>query len=112
MLAAMEQTDRESTRWQWRLRPLMTWTLVGLTAFFFIATLVQLVTLNQRIERSPSIDTQAVLAKVPCAPPVTEAQCIQRQRLALSVAFEAHIIERRHHQAGVTLMASIWSRYL
>ncbi len=89
--------------WQAAMRPLMVAMLVGLTLFFFAATLFQVARLNERIEASPKLDTAALLA-----PPAAGAD----RRLNIAVALEAHTIALRHHEAGVLLMAALWSRYV
>jgi hypothetical protein len=109
----MSQSSADATtEWQWRSRPLMVGVLAVLTVFFFSGTLYQLVELNRRIENSPTLDAAALLQQTVCPPALSSAECMEYRRLNLAVSLEAHIIAKRHHQAGVTAMASIWSRYL
>lgn len=89
------------TAWQRRLLPLMVRMLVALTAFFFIATLGELLYLNWRIQSTP-----------PDQPALTSASPEDTLRLHVLAALEADIVARRYHQANVTLMAAIWSKYL
>src|SRR4051812_14321466 len=48
--------DPAEYRWQVRLLPLMSRMIVGLTIFFFAASLGQLIYLDRTIERVPAVD--------------------------------------------------------
>lgn len=98
--------------WQRYLRPLMSAMLVGLTVFFFVATLFQLVSLNARIEASPQLAPAQLLAMAACPPALPAPACLEERRLRMSAVLEANVVARRHHEAGVQVMAAIWSRYL
>ena len=50
------RTARGEAAWQKRLLPLMVIMLVTLTAFFFVASFVQLYYLQTRIEHAPQLD--------------------------------------------------------
>jgi hypothetical protein len=86
--------------------------LAGLTIFFFAATLLQLVNLNSQIAATPRLDPASLAAMPSCPQPLSYDDCRSEQRLRVAVLLEANLIERRHHEASVQLMASIWSRYL
>lgn len=111
-LVMTQSIESTTTEWQWRSRPMMVSILAVLTLFFFSATLYQLLELNRKIEQSPRLDTVALLKQTGCPEALSNAECNEYRRLNLAVSLEAHVIARRHHQAGVTIMASIWSRYL
>jgi hypothetical protein len=101
---------RAEARWQRQLLPFMVTMVVGLTVFFFVASLVQLYHLQQRIEHGPSLDLDRVFGSPRSDPPgLSSREAIQWQTL---VALEAHALQRRYHQANVLLMARIWTRYL
>ena len=108
--ATPEEKNEHDT--QRRLRPLMVGMLVTLTLFFFAVTLYQLVVLNQRIDQSPEIDTAVLLAPTACPATLPGDACQAYRRTNISVALEVNLVARRHHQANVMLMASVWSRYL
>lgn len=72
--------------------------VVGLTLFFFLATLVQLVYLHLNIKDAPEIQSVSLDDLDPEA----------RQRYIL----EVYVINKRHHQANVLLMSRVWTRYL
>jgi hypothetical protein len=104
------QTARTEARWQRQLLPFMVAMIVSLTVFFFVASLVQLYYLQQRIEQGPSLDLNRVFGSSPSDPPELRSRdAMQWQTL---VALEAHALQRRYHQANVLLMARIWTRYL
>jgi hypothetical protein len=98
--------------WQRRLLPLMTRMLVGLTAFFFIVTLGQLLYLNSSIQSSPTLSHDDLMASVPTATADSGTAGSDVDRLRLLASLEANVVARRYHQANVALMASIWSKYL
>ncbi len=106
------QTAEFDRRWQSAMRPMMILMLVGLTLFFFVATLFQVARLNERIDASPKLDTAALLAHPVCSAVRDEAACTAARRFEVAVALEAHTIAARHHEAGVLLMAALWSRYV
>ncbi|HEX5376050.1 MAG TPA: hypothetical protein VFW48_07820 [Solirubrobacterales bacterium] len=104
--------SRFDQNWQSYLRPLMSAMLVGLTVFFFAATLFQLVNLNARINASPQLEPSTLLALSACPPAVVGEACLAERRLRMAALLEANALARRHHEADVQLMAAIWSRYL
>lgn len=106
------QTSDFDRRWQSAMRPWMIAMLGGLTLFFFVATLVQVVRLNERIETTPRLDASTLLAATTCGSTRSDAACEAERRLFVAVALEAHTIALRHHEASVLLMAALWSRYV
>lgn len=98
--------------WQERLLPLMARMLIGLTVFFFVASFVQLFYLHTRIENAPTIDVGRLLRTVGAEEPLVEAERLAIQQANTAAALEVNVIERRHHQANVLLMARVWTNYL
>lgn len=94
-------------RWQLRLLPLMSRMIVGLTIFFFAATMVQLYYLDTRIERVPQPD----LARLGIAPDTARA-AQPTPELRLLASLDLALLERRYHQANVFLMGRLWTSYL
>lgn len=84
--------------------PLMIRTVVGLTVFFFVATLGQLVYLNSRIHDAPELDISNVA--------LPESTDLDASRLRAQILLESIAIARRYHQANVLLMSRVWARYL
>ena len=101
-----------STAWQRRLLPLMVRMIVGLTVFFFVATLVQLVYLHWSIQSGPTVDTVQGLGLIgqpsnnPTPDPLATAE------LKRGFLLEVYAIDRRYHQGNVLLMSRVWTRYL
>jgi hypothetical protein len=82
--------------------------LVGLTVFFFIASLVQLLYLHARIADPPGADLyERLQAAIPEQPGVKSAES-----LPVYAALEAQALNRRYHQGNVLLMSRIWVSYL
>jgi len=117
--AAAGSADRT---WQRRLMPLMVGLLVTLTAFFIVASFVQLYYLQTRIEKAPRLDLEPAMASLDEIAKDMQSGKIQDQRAfnsrleqarwkTLSI-LEANVLQRRYHHAGVLLISRIWTRYL
>lgn len=92
------------------LSPLARWMLIGLTVFFFAASLGQLAYLHDRIEYSGQAGFGARLAALVEASP--SADRVALLDLQARVALEEHALARRYHQANVLLMSRVWITYL
>ena len=103
-----ELVAQDKTTWQNRLLPLMTWMLVGLTLFFFIASFVQLFYLHNRIDDAPVSELPPFVAEE-SEKAGASFQAMQWHTLAV---LENYTLNQRYHQANVLLMARIWTRYL
>jgi hypothetical protein len=107
--------DKTLERWQERLLPFMLAVILLLALFFFVASLVQLYTLQQHIlETAPLTafdlpDLPAQLAAQSIHDPETTLAAGRFQTLAL---LDLYALQRRHHRASVLLMAREWVRYL
>jgi hypothetical protein len=113
--AALSTESREegaTSEWQERLLPTMTRMVVGLTIFFFVATLVQLAYLHWTISRSPAVAVHETLETLTLDSSATRDEVQAASELKIMAALEAYVLQRRYHQASVLLMASIWTRYL
>ncbi len=101
--------------WAWNrlLLPVMIGMVVGLSLFFFAASMWQLYTLQQSIADSPPLDLSVTLAQMrlpEASSDIAARQALQRwQTLSL---LEQHALNQRYHQANVLLMARVWVRYL
>jgi len=78
--------------------------LVGLTVFFFVATLGQLVYLHTSILKAPVLNDS--LLHLP------DGTNLEASRLRAQVLLESNAIARRYHQANVLLMSRVWTGYL
>ena len=94
--------------------PLMRRVVIGLTVFFFIASAVQLAYLHVEIVNAPQRDFSEVEKMMRQA---QEASTTAEQRLpaaaiAALTTLEVSAMERRYHQANVSLLTRTWTRYL
>ena len=117
--ATVGSSDRT---WQRRLLPLMVGLLVALTAFFIVASFVQLYYLQTRIEKAPRLDLGPAMTSLDEIAKDMQSGKIQDPRAlnsrieqarwqTLSI-LEANVLQRRYHHAGVLLISRIWTRYL
>ena len=119
---AVESVLSGEEAWQRRLLPLMVSILVGLTAFFFIASFVQLYYLQNRIEHAPQLDLRSAINSFDDFEKDVKSGAVKDKavfdnrfeyaRWKMLSLFEANALERRYHQAGVLLISRIWTRYL
>ena len=116
------RAGRAEQTWQRRLLPLMAGMLVALTAFFFVASFVQLYYLQTRIETAPQLDLKTVMAtfdelennpkNLAVNNETTFDNRLEYSKWKMLALLEANALQRRYHQAGVLLISRIWTRYL
>lgn len=94
----------------WHLLPWMTKMVMGLTLFFFLASAAQLIYLHFKITAAPETDLEYSLAMMEDAG-ADGAKLTGAALAALSV-LELGVVERRYHQANVSLLSRVWTRYL
>ena len=95
-----------------RMVPLMAATLIVLGAFFFAASLWQLINLNQAAQNAPGLEIGQIepyLENLAGATTLEQQQAIQR---ALLTSLELDVTTRRHYYSRVFLQASMWVKYL
>ena len=92
--------------WQERLLPLMIRMVVGVTLFFFVTSLAQLIYLHFNIQQAPRLDYSTLIE---VSRKDSAASSVEFRALAM---LEANIVERRYHQLNVILMSRVWARYL
>jgi hypothetical protein len=116
------KVSRAENAWQRKLLPLMVSMLVALTAFFFVASFIQLYYLQTRIEKTPQLDLEPAMASLDEFEKDLKSGSLKDQTAfdnrieyakwkTLSL-LEANALQRRYHQAGVLLISRIWTRYL
>jgi hypothetical protein len=105
-----ELETRKLWAWNRLLLPLMIGMVVGLTLFFFAASMFQLYALQESIADSPELDLKTQLAEMPLPGKASDIDAQQRWK-TLSL-LEEHAVRQRYHQANVLLMARVWVRYL
>ena len=108
----LKQSEKNVLDWQLKLLPLMKRMIIFLTVFFFLASFAQLVYLQISINTAPKIDVSQPLSLFKSADTNTVEQRQNIARLESIILLETNTMERRHHQANVLLMSSIWVRYL
>ena len=85
--------------------------LVGLTVFFFIASLAQLIYLHTQISNAPNLDVlKSISQRISKVP--SEQEQLPLIELESRLALEVLALKRRYHQANVLLMSRIWVSYL
>jgi hypothetical protein len=103
---------RELLSWQNRMMPTMRKLIIGLTFFFFLATLGQLAYLNYSIRSFPKLELQTVPDNFKIAEKDSFQERKEIMRLKALIILEANAFQRRHHHSNIVLMSSIWIRYL
>jgi hypothetical protein len=96
----MDQKNSELaqiSKWQYKLLPTIIRIIIFLTVFFFLASLMQLIYLQTRIDKVPEIDKNWVKATI------HDNQLYQLEYLT---------IQNRYHQGNTSLMSRIWLQYL
>lgn len=104
--------EKDVSAWQAKLLPVMVFMVLGLTVFFFAASLYQLFSLQNRISQSPNLDLSPVLAHATEDNPLAGKEMLETQRWKTLTLLEEHAVRQRYHQANVLLMARVWVRYL
>ena len=99
--------DTSEHRWQVRLLPLMSRMIIGLTVFFFAASLGQLIYLDRAVEHVPTTDFARLGIGAPDA-----AQRLASPEFRVLASLDAALLERKYHQANVFLMGRLWTSYL
>jgi len=114
-MAELVRGERQRGAWQRKLRGFMVWLMVGLGAFFFIATIVQLYSLQARIADTGG----AELAQLAKDGQVTstfqtgnDTAVLELARWRILSSLEREAIGRRYIQAKILLMARVWLQYL
>jgi len=97
--------------WQKKLLPLMSRMIIVLSAFFFIASLAQVIYLESAISRTPKFDANEALSLLKHRSGDNE-NVIEATRLKTLVMLESNMADNLYHQAHVLLMARIWTSYI
>jgi hypothetical protein len=97
--------------WQKKLLPLMSRMIIVLSAFFFIASLAQVIYLDYAISNTPKFDSMEALSALRRQPGTNE-KLAEETRLKSLVMLEGNMVDNLYHQAHVLLMARIWTSYI
>jgi len=103
--------------WSARMLPWMGRMVFGLTVFFFLASAAQLAYLHYEIMRAPSSDVSIPMNMLLAAQDgqtvgAKEGDRLPAAAIAALTALERIAMERRYHQANVSLLSRVWTRYL
>jgi len=107
-----QQKLQTRERWQERLLPVMMGILIGLTAFFFVASFIQISYLHWNIIQYPPVNLEPALQNNLVSSAVTFDEQLEARRFDVQARMEAYVIEQRYHHANVMIMSGIWIRYL
>lgn len=99
----------ELDAWQQRLLPIMVRVLVGLTLFFFAASLGQLAFLQYHIQKQPE---SALAAWLNDTQRKENSGAAQSAETEIAARLESDVIARRYQMAATLLMGQLWIRYL
>ena len=105
--------SKSTLKWQLKLLPFIKLTLAAIAVFFFFSTFIQLYSLQSKIDNYQKLALDSVLLDMN----KTMIDSSKMNNLALArwttlTLLEWNAIERRYHQANVSLMSRIWTRYL
>lgn len=109
-----QRVTEEHAKWMRSLLPTMRWMLIGLTIFFFVASAAQLVYLHIDIVNAPTRDfagVEAMMQKAQASSASADRQ-LPAAAIAALTTLEISAMERRYHQANVSLLTRTWTRYL
>jgi hypothetical protein len=106
-----ETQDVQDVEWQKSLLPLMSRMIIVLSAFFFIASLAQVIYLEYAISITPTFDSREALSLLPSQPDSTD-HLIEETKIKSLVMLEGNMADNLYHQAHILLMARIWTSYI
>ena len=109
---AMAEERVHQRQWQQKLLPLMVRMLLGIAVFFFMASIAQLAYMHWRIDQTSRLDLREPTQLLLAATGSPDLDRSERATLLIRGLLEADVIERRHHQARVMLMARVWTVYM
>jgi hypothetical protein len=99
-------------QWQTRLLPFMTKIIALVTAFFLLASLVQVVLLQIWIGRSPELAPTSLPSVLSEETLKSSEQVLAAGRFEALAKLELLTVGLRYHQANALLMSRVWVRYL
>jgi hypothetical protein len=112
MNTASKNKQNQDEEWQKKLLPLMSRMIIVLSAFFFIASLTQVIYLQYTISNTPTFDINKALSFLSQKPSDSANKLIEETRLKTLIMLEGNMADNLYHQAHVLLMARIWTSYI
>lgn len=101
-----------SVSWQRSLLPFMSRTIILLSLFFFIASLLQLLYLHKTIANNPQIDLKQIFVSLDSNNNVTNENLLKNTKLKALVLLEKGAMEQQYFQANMLLMGRLWTSYI
>lgn len=92
--------------WQKRFLPLAIVSVFILAALFFIVSMLQVNSLQKKIEQRPALELSDVLSEIDNSDSELDV------KWKVLAYLEVHSIQNRYHQAGVLSMSRVWLIYL
>ena len=112
MITGSSHDDADKKKWQTKLLPLMSKTIVLLSFFFFIASLIQIIYLQDTISKTAKFDIHESFSNLVLDSSSSHQEVHENTRLKSLVMLEAISIEDQYHQASVLLMSRLWISYI
>lgn len=110
---AKKRVRLNRAEWQLRLLPLMSGVLVAASLAFLALSLMQTNEVRRQITGGPALQLAPALNAISCqGERMTMAERQSCAQWKVAVVLEAHLIERRYHQANAALMVRALVKYL
>jgi hypothetical protein len=105
--------SKSTLKWQSKMLPFMKVTLAAITIFFFFSSFIQLFELQSKIDDYHKLELDSILLNMnKSLSDSFKNNNISVARWTTLALLEWNAMERRYHQANVSLMSRIWTRYL
>jgi hypothetical protein len=104
--------NTDPNKWQIKLLPFMSKTLIILTIFFFLGSLFQLIYLNHTILNSPKIDIDQSLSLLIPKSDLPNKDILETARLKALILLEDGSLQNQYYQANLLLMSRVWITYI
>src|SRR5688572_19597272 len=99
-------------KWQAKLLPFMSRTIVLLAVFFFLASLAQLNYLHYVISHRPLFDDREAINLLRLPPNHSTDDILAVSRVKSLIMLESLSVDNQYHQANVLLMGRLWTSYI
>jgi hypothetical protein len=104
---AIMTEERESSRWQRQLLPLMVSMLVLLTSFFCVGITVETYRIQKHLEEGHEVDLQPALARLGADLPSDISTRIDLARFQATALLESSALQSRYHQASIAQLIRV-----
>ena len=111
-IATENRHVERNEKWQKKLLPLMSRMIIVLSAFFFLASLLQVIYLQQKITTTPQFDASEAISGLTQRPITNDKQLLEITRLKTQIMLEGNMVDNLYQQARVLLMTRLWTTYI